>query len=127
VHKPFNRYDDKSLEADLNVVFAWQSGHRPLQRGTTYGLDGAYPTQLQPALLRAYEWASTRWHEFLRQPSKVMPCLLEMNLADKRGGQGVEALPQRRIDQGPAQPVDRLKGREQTCGDLTANIRCPRQ
>jgi hypothetical protein len=72
VHKPFNRYDDKSLEADLNVVFAWQSGHRPLQRGTTYGLDGAYPTQLQPALLRAYEWASTRWHEFLHQPSKVM-------------------------------------------------------
>jgi hypothetical protein len=57
----------------MNVVFAWQSGHRPIQRATTYGLDGAFPTQLQPALLRAYEWASTRWHEFLHQPSKVMP------------------------------------------------------
>ena len=55
--KPFNRIDDKGPEADLNVVFAWQSGHRPLQRGTNYGLDGAFPTQMQPALLRAYEWA----------------------------------------------------------------------
>lgn len=72
IHTPFNRYDDTSQNADLNVVLAWQSGHRPLQRGITYGLDGAYPHQLQPALLRAYEWASTRWHEFIRQPSKVL-------------------------------------------------------
>jgi hypothetical protein len=71
IHKPFNRYDDKGFDADLNVAFAWQSGHRPLQRGTTYGLDGAFPTKLQPALLRAYEWASTRWHEFLHLPSRV--------------------------------------------------------
>ena len=73
VHKPFNRFDDKSAAADVNVVFAWQSGHRPIERATTYGLDGAFPAKLQPALLRAYEWASTRWHEFLHQPSKVMP------------------------------------------------------
>jgi hypothetical protein len=46
VHKPFNQYDNKGLEADLNIVFAWQSSHRPLQRGTTYGLDGAFPNQL---------------------------------------------------------------------------------
>jgi hypothetical protein len=71
IHKPFNRYDDKGFDADLNVAFAWQSGHRPLQRRTTYGLDGAFPTRLQPALLRAYEWASTRWHEFLQLPSRV--------------------------------------------------------
>ncbi|RSL44777.1 hypothetical protein CEP54_014543 [Fusarium duplospermum] len=70
VHSPFNRYDDRSIDADLNVAFAWQSGHRPLQRGITYGLDGAYPHQLQPSLLRAYEWASTRWHEFLHLVSK---------------------------------------------------------
>ncbi|KFA78363.1 hypothetical protein S40288_09973, partial [Stachybotrys chartarum IBT 40288] len=69
VHKPFNRYDDVSADADLNVVFSWQSGHRPLQRGVTYGLDGAFPHQLQPSLLRAYEWASTRWHEFIHQAS----------------------------------------------------------
>ncbi|KAI3573701.1 hypothetical protein IWW34DRAFT_634627, partial [Fusarium oxysporum f. sp. albedinis] len=65
-----HKYDDLSSDTDRNAVFAWQSGHRPLQRETTYGLDGAYPFRLQPALLRAYEWASTRWHEFLHQPSK---------------------------------------------------------
>jgi hypothetical protein len=78
VRAPFNIYDDRGSDADLNVVLAWQSGHRPLQRGITYGLDGAYPSRLQPALLRAYEWASTRWHEFLHQPSKISPrtCLV---------------------------------------------------
>lgn len=73
VHLPFNRHDDTSSRADLNVAFPWQGGHRPLQRGITYGLDGAFPHQLQPALLRAYEWASTRWHEFIKQPSKALP------------------------------------------------------
>jgi hypothetical protein len=72
IHEPFNRYDDKSERADVNVVFAWQSGHRPIERASTYGLNGAFPTKLQPALLRLYEWASTRWHEFLHQASKVV-------------------------------------------------------
>jgi hypothetical protein len=57
----------------VNVAYAWQSGHRPLQRANTYGLDGAFPTHLQPSLLRVYEWVSTRWHEFLIQPSKDSP------------------------------------------------------
>jgi hypothetical protein len=73
VYTPFNRHDDCSDDADINTIFAWQSGHRPLQRGITYGLDGAYPFRLQPSLLRCYEWASVRWHEFLRQPSKRLP------------------------------------------------------
>ncbi|KAK1953553.1 hypothetical protein LY78DRAFT_730986 [Colletotrichum sublineola] len=30
VGRPFNLYDDRSPEADRNVVFAWQTGHRPL-------------------------------------------------------------------------------------------------
>ncbi|EXM14467.1 hypothetical protein FOTG_17142 [Fusarium oxysporum f. sp. vasinfectum 25433] len=59
VYTPFNRYDDCSSDADINAIFAWQTGHRPLQRGITYGLDGAYPFKLQPSLLRCYEWAST--------------------------------------------------------------------
>lgn len=63
--RPFNRFDDKACSADIEVAFAWQSGHRPLQRGTTYGLDGAYPDSLQPALLRVYQWASGQWHTFL--------------------------------------------------------------
>ncbi|KAH7463312.1 hypothetical protein FOMA001_g18009 [Fusarium oxysporum f. sp. matthiolae] len=72
VHSPLDIYDDTTADADLNAAFAWQSGHRPLQRGITYGLDGAFPNQLQPSLLRSYEWASTRWHEFIRQPSRVI-------------------------------------------------------
>ncbi|KAH7024319.1 uncharacterized protein B0I36DRAFT_294906 [Microdochium trichocladiopsis] len=70
---PFNRYDDLGPNANINAIFAWQSSHRPLQRATTYGLDGAFPTQLQPSLIRIYEWASFRWHEFLHQPSRRMP------------------------------------------------------
>ncbi|KAJ9419471.1 hypothetical protein QL093DRAFT_2591076 [Fusarium oxysporum] len=71
IHQPFNRFDDVSENADHNVIFAWQSGHRLLQRATTYGLDGAFPTALQPQLLESYEGASTRWHEFLHLPSKT--------------------------------------------------------
>ncbi|KAL7917309.1 hypothetical protein ACQKWADRAFT_325926 [Trichoderma austrokoningii] len=71
VYTPFNQYDDKSPTADKNVIFAMQSGHKVIQRNTTYGLDGAYPHRLQPSLLRAYEWASTRWHEFIHQASKM--------------------------------------------------------
>ncbi|KAL6789470.1 hypothetical protein GGI42DRAFT_367014 [Trichoderma sp. SZMC 28013] len=41
-YQPFNQFDDTSQAANRNVVFAWQSGHRPLQRGATYGLDGAF-------------------------------------------------------------------------------------
>lgn len=71
IHTPFNRFDDTSQTAHRNAVFAWQSGHRPLQRAVTYGLDGAFPTTLQPQLLELYEWASTRWHEFLHLPRKI--------------------------------------------------------
>ena len=65
MYESFNQYDDRGPTADLNVVFAWQAGHRPIQRGSTYGLDGAFPTKLQPALLRVYERVSNRMHEFL--------------------------------------------------------------
>ncbi len=65
ISRPFNRYDDKSTEADREVAFSWQSGHRPLQRGTVYGIDAAFPDSLQPALLRVYQWASIEWHNFL--------------------------------------------------------------
>ncbi|PON20106.1 hypothetical protein TGAM01_v211029 [Trichoderma gamsii] len=41
VYTPFNQYDEKSPAADKNVAFAMQSGHKVIQRNTTYGLDGA--------------------------------------------------------------------------------------
>lgn len=65
IRSPFNRFDDKTAHANAAVAFAWQSGHRPLQRGTSYGIDAAYPDSLQPALLRVYRWASAEWHGFL--------------------------------------------------------------
>ncbi|KAL6229242.1 hypothetical protein BDW75DRAFT_245912, partial [Aspergillus navahoensis] len=58
--------DDTTPDANPDVVYAWQSGHRPRERAQTYGLDGAFPTKLQPALLRAYARASHAWHEFLQ-------------------------------------------------------------
>ncbi|KAI8710743.1 hypothetical protein NCS52_01534000 [Fusarium sp. LHS14.1] len=48
----FNRFDDVTEAADPDVAFAWQSGHRPMQRHLAYGLDGAFPDKLQPSLLR---------------------------------------------------------------------------
>ncbi|KAF5261492.1 hypothetical protein FOXYS1_7818, partial [Fusarium oxysporum] len=71
VIRPFNRFDDRTDAADRGVASAWQSGHRPLQRARTYGLDGAFPTKLQPQLLELYEWVSVRWHEFLHIPSRL--------------------------------------------------------
>jgi hypothetical protein len=61
----FNRHNDRGPEATSEAIIAWQSGHRPLQRATTYGLDGAFPHQLQSNLLRLYAQASEHWHRFL--------------------------------------------------------------
>lgn len=74
ISSPFNRHDDKSVDAQLEVAFAWQSGHRPQQRAISYGIDAAFPDSLQPALLRVYKWASNEWHRFLdRTRSKKLP------------------------------------------------------
>jgi hypothetical protein len=70
IRDPFNRFDDGTALADISVVFAWPSGHRPLQRGMTYGIDGAFSDSLQPALLRVYRWASVEWHKFLDATSE---------------------------------------------------------
>jgi hypothetical protein len=72
ISRPFDLNDGKSAAADIEVVFAWQSGHRPMQRGTSYGIDAAYPDSLQPALLRVYRWVSCRWHEFFEKPQKLL-------------------------------------------------------
>jgi hypothetical protein len=69
ISRPFNRQDDKSATAPIESAFAWQSGHRPLQRASTYGLDGAYPDRLQPGLLQTYQWVSGEWHRFLQLDS----------------------------------------------------------
>jgi hypothetical protein len=66
ISRPFDRFDDKRSTADIEHAFAWQSGHRPVERGNTYGLDGAFPNKLQPQLLRIYIWVSWLWHQFLQ-------------------------------------------------------------
>jgi Orsellinic acid/F9775 biosynthesis cluster protein D len=66
ISRPFDRFDDKRSSADVEHAFAWQSGHRPVERGNTYGLDGAFPNKLQPQLLRIYIWVSWLWHRFLQ-------------------------------------------------------------
>jgi hypothetical protein len=48
VHRTINRFDDKSPLASASMVYAWQSGHRPVQRGADYGLNGLFPTKIQP-------------------------------------------------------------------------------
>lgn len=69
ISRPFHLNDDRSAHADMEVAFAWQSGHRPNQRGTSYGIDGAFPDSLQPALLRVYRWTSDQWHQFINLES----------------------------------------------------------
>lgn len=65
ISRPFDRNDDKSVDAAIEVAYAWQSGYRPVQRGTTYGIDSAFSDSLQPALLEIHYWASTEWHKFI--------------------------------------------------------------
>jgi hypothetical protein len=74
VAENFNRHDDSTARAGQDVVFAWQSGHRPLQQSTTYGLDGAYPAHLQPTLL-----AFGRY-ELLVSTSSCMICVQSLRL-----------------------------------------------
>lgn len=64
--KSFNRYEDTVRNGNVSAAFAWQSGHKLPQRLSTYGLDGAYPDQLQPALLQIFLDISRQWHYFLR-------------------------------------------------------------
>jgi hypothetical protein len=73
ISRPFHLNDDRSAQADMEVAFAWQSGHRPNQRGTSYGIDGAFPDSLQPALLRVYRWTSDQWHHFIDLEHLVRP------------------------------------------------------
>ena len=77
IRNPFDRHNDRTGNTDSSVAFAWQSGHRPWQRACMYGLDGAFPDSLQPALLQLYKWVSLEWHQFLQlgqpDPARQIP------------------------------------------------------
>lgn len=49
ISSPFNRYEDRADNAHVEVAFAWQSAHGPLQQSTSYGVDAAFPDSFQPA------------------------------------------------------------------------------
>lgn len=130
VHRPFNRFDDRTSEADLNVAFAWQSGHRPLERGATYGLDGAFPSALQPSLLRAYQWVSTRWHEFLHVASKLSlsdQSTARPSMSRKRKFQGQPAVDSWRLQKrtGDISPPTFTQSPGSACNDEYANSLAP--
>jgi hypothetical protein len=57
----------------MEVTFAWQTGHRPNQRGTSYAIDGAFPDSLQPALLSVYRWVLDQWHQFIGLENLMRP------------------------------------------------------
>lgn len=61
----FDSRNDKGENPGIEVVYAWQSGHRPFQRNVNYGIDSAYPDSLQPTLLSAYKRVSREWQYFL--------------------------------------------------------------
>ena len=47
-------------------VYAWQMGHTRKTNATIYGLDMAYPSQIQPELLDEYRCISVQWHDWLQ-------------------------------------------------------------
>lgn len=102
----FNRFDDVTNAAEEDVAYAWQSGHRPIQRYSTYGLDGAFPDQLQPALLRIYAKISAEWHEFLR-------------IEDQESGQVSESAESAHATTGNAREGSPLRKRPRDCTEIS--------
>jgi hypothetical protein len=95
VARPFDRHNDRTRSAPCDIAFAWQSGHRPIQLSTTYGLDGAFPTHLQPRLLQIYAAVSTEWHAFLDMHHSKLP--LKRGLTDEPRGLTSEPPLQKRV------------------------------
>ena len=91
ISRLFDRYDDQSGEATSSVGFAWQSGHRPNERGARYGIDGAFPDRLQPSLLNIYREVSRMWQHFLKldDPS---PVVNDATSVTNKGGQPSKTL-----------------------------------
>ena len=46
-------------------IFPWQVGHQRRVNVSVYGLDAAFPGQIQPILLRLYRRISRIWHHWL--------------------------------------------------------------
>ena len=70
------RVTETPIMAAMHKVFAWQAGHSIDQEMDSYGLNGAYPTRLQPLLFDLYLGVSVAWHHWLgldlEEPVKVV-------------------------------------------------------
>jgi hypothetical protein len=67
------------LETNIYLsIFPWQAGHQRRVSVSIYGLDAAFPGQLQPALLRFYREISKIWH-------------IWVGVEKEEGGQGIPA------------------------------------
>lgn len=42
ISRPFDRYDESSSTHSTGVAFAWQSGHRPMERGLSHGIENIF-------------------------------------------------------------------------------------
>ena len=93
----FDRADESTASQNDAIGFAWQSGHRPRQRYSTYGLDGAFPDKLQPALLRIYLDVSKKWHAFLKKDNADAPTPIDLPPTDSAPpAPPLQPLPQKR-------------------------------
>jgi len=86
---------DKFLSHDKDiVVYAWQTGHQRATNVSTYGLDKAYPGNLQPELLRQYLRISRVWHGWIGLLEPGVYC--ELGEKCDRGVNKVLQSPQRK-------------------------------
>ncbi|KAH7231099.1 hypothetical protein BKA59DRAFT_536212 [Fusarium tricinctum] len=69
-------HNDCSNDTDINAIYTWQSGHRPLQHGITYRLNKAYLSRLQLLLLRYYN------KNILSEPKRFP--VLKLSLINKK-------------------------------------------
>ena len=56
--------DILSQDKDIHI-YAWQTGHQRSTNISTYGLNKAYPSRLQPELLKQYLRISEVWHKWI--------------------------------------------------------------
>jgi hypothetical protein len=72
---------ESQSEETIHKLFAWQTGHSIEQEIQSYGLDGDYPTQLQPLLFDLYWSVSEAWHQWLElSHPTALPSLPESSL-----------------------------------------------
>jgi hypothetical protein len=67
IARPFDQYSTtNNSENTLLLSIAHQAGHTIRTLKDSHAIDKAYPTRLEPELIRQYENTSIQWHQWLR-------------------------------------------------------------